>query len=252
MALQVHEQQPGAGTGLGVGHHHHAALLKLSMLCVCTHTPGRSLQSRARCTAVDGETASAGVSAIMQSQFTQIQAGNSHRYEAAAVVTGSMHIHRLPPVMWLSLLRELLVAQDLVQDPMTGNLVRHNKGCNCKKSGCLKKYCECFQANILCSDMCKCVDCKNFEVRFSSLARLLLLADRHLHACIRPCSRRHRVWSGINSRMSLAWQSWRCGLPVQRHQAAAPAGHSPCMPQLLGHTPVFLASPAVPPTAPDS
>ena len=58
--------------------------------------------------------------------------------------------------------------QDLVQDPMTGNLVRHNKGCNCKKSGCLKKYCECFQANILCSDMCKCVDCKNFEVSCTS------------------------------------------------------------------------------------
>jgi hypothetical protein len=32
--------------------------------------------------------------------------------------------------------------------------------CSCKKSRCLKLYCECFAAGDLC-DQCKCVDCAN-------------------------------------------------------------------------------------------
>ncbi|QDZ17601.1 Tesmin/TSO1-like CXC domain-containing protein [Chloropicon primus] len=38
---------------------------------------------------------------------------------------------------------------------------RHKKGCHCKRSHCLKKYCECFQAGIKCSELCRCEECHN-------------------------------------------------------------------------------------------
>ena len=33
----------------------------------------------------------------------------------------------------------------------------HATGCHCKNSLCLKKYCECFQAKICCTDICRFV-----------------------------------------------------------------------------------------------
>ncbi|GJQ15804.1 hypothetical protein GpartN1_g7595.t1 [Galdieria partita] len=45
--------------------------------------------------------------------------------------------------------------------------VKHQKGCNCKRSGCQKNYCECFHAGVLCSDICKCNDCRNREEDYS-------------------------------------------------------------------------------------
>nr|CAD7199630.1 unnamed protein product [Timema douglasi] len=46
---------------------------------------------------------------------------------------------------------------------VVGDERRHNKGCNCKRSGCLKNYCECYEAKISCSHNCKCIGCRNVE-----------------------------------------------------------------------------------------
>ena len=49
------------------------------------------------------------------------------------------------------------------------NLYQDNKliqgiVCNCTKSHCLKKYCECYKMSQSCGNLCRCVDCQNKNI----------------------------------------------------------------------------------------
>ncbi|KAK6927500.1 CRC domain [Dillenia turbinata] len=44
---------------------------------------------------------------------------------------------------------------------LTTSSARHKRGCSCKKSMCLQKYCNCFQSRVGCSEECRCKSCKN-------------------------------------------------------------------------------------------
>lgn len=66
---------------------------------------------------------------------------------------------------------ELLVKELLSKNPKSfeskikklkskGSVV-HTRGCNCRRTGCNKKYCECYNAGISCSQLCKCRKCEN-------------------------------------------------------------------------------------------
>lgn len=46
---------------------------------------------------------------------------------------------------------------------LTGPRARTKSSCKCKKSNCLKKYCECFALGKGCSSACECQDCKNIS-----------------------------------------------------------------------------------------
>ncbi|OCT84124.1 protein lin-54 homolog [Xenopus laevis] len=69
--------------------------------------------------------------------------------------------------------------QPKIEKGKTGDVTpRHHKGCNCKRSGCFKNYCECYEAKITCSSVCKCVGCKNVKsLDFKSLMNMQCYLD---------------------------------------------------------------------------
>lgn len=52
-------------------------------------------------------------------------------------------------------------AVDLTSSPSSLPLSLASGGCTCKKSKCLKLYCQCFSSSTTCGPKCKCQDCHN-------------------------------------------------------------------------------------------
>lgn len=48
---------------------------------------------------------------------------------------------------------------EIIGDSQTN--LAYKRGCNCKKTFCQKKYCECFFSGVKCTYLCKCENCQN-------------------------------------------------------------------------------------------
>jgi hypothetical protein len=57
-----------------------------------------------------------------------------------------------------------------------GETTVNARGCRCTKNGCIKQYCECYKNGSGCSELCRCLNCKNTRIEGGS--ELLKLREK--------------------------------------------------------------------------
>ncbi|XP_077247892.1 protein tesmin/TSO1-like CXC 2 [Tasmannia lanceolata] len=87
---------------------------------------------------------------------------NKPVHEDTVLATRKQIESRNPLAFAPKVIRSFVSVPDLGEEGnKTPASARHKRGCNCKKSSCLKKYCECYQGGVGCSSNCRCEGCKN-------------------------------------------------------------------------------------------
>lgn len=52
--------------------------------------------------------------------------------------------------------------------------------CNCTKSNCMKKYCECYKQRLICNSLCRCRECKNNNNQIKNNENINLINDSNI------------------------------------------------------------------------
>jgi len=72
------------------------------------------------------------------------------------------------------------------------------KGCNCKKTNCLKFYCECFASGKVCGTDCNCTECRNVESNQNERQEVVLKIMRKHPLSIIRNAKDSRIEVGCN------------------------------------------------------
>ncbi|KRX07069.1 hypothetical protein PPERSA_05233 [Pseudocohnilembus persalinus] len=98
-------------------------------------------------------------------------------------------------------------AQQMVQN--SKKTVVYKQGCTCKKSHCIKKYCECFNKQIKCTKNCSCRDCHNQEE---------LVPDEEEIKQLEELKKQEMELHEINQKRQLDLQQRQMELPRKKRQ----------------------------------